>query len=467
MDRPIFKAFLSHRYQSVQTNLYFYDLLNEHAEVQFEVDVGTKATNVTRLERLVRDADAFIGFYTLPADVDGDDVENAVKASRYFRLELDLAARARRPALLFVDKRYRNVIAPPPNVVELRYDHREIGERGRSRRHREFSEVVQAFCRQAAAACETEGVQPGAGTRDQVGILLPERAAVPTGFPPEQIAAIEESLDARGITPVRFRWGAPCDRGFLRALGKLDWMLTDVSEDSCTSGMPGFLHGYFVPQMRFTRPTQPQGAPRPSPLEQTLLAPFEVGYPKDIARCDADDSLGREFRARLATLSEPRRLVGTPAEAVAYFESAALRKETVFLSYSGDDRDFAASLVAALKRRFQAVFDYRDQGESLPPGGRWIDDLFAKLSTSALGIMLLTPSYFRSGNCEHEAQALVALADQRKLRLLPVKRHPEELATPPYLAQIQYLRAWEYGGTDQLADKIVEAFAASSANSAR
>jgi hypothetical protein len=56
-----FKAFLSHRYKSPDVNLYFFNLFAESAEVQFEVDEGAFATNVTRLERMIRGADAFIG----------------------------------------------------------------------------------------------------------------------------------------------------------------------------------------------------------------------------------------------------------------------------------------------------------------------------------------------------------------------------------------------------------------------
>ena len=61
-----FKAFLSHRYKSPLENLYFFNLFGEIAEVQFEVDEGLSVVNVTRLERMIRDCDAFIGIYPFP-----------------------------------------------------------------------------------------------------------------------------------------------------------------------------------------------------------------------------------------------------------------------------------------------------------------------------------------------------------------------------------------------------------------
>src|ERR1700752_3308089 len=100
-----FKAFLSHRYKSPLENLYFFNLFGEIAEVQFEVDEGLSVVNVTRLERMIRDCDAFIGIYPFPgAWKDAQDRANLLKASQYFRLELDLAIRARKPAIIFYDR---------------------------------------------------------------------------------------------------------------------------------------------------------------------------------------------------------------------------------------------------------------------------------------------------------------------------------------------------------------------------
>ncbi len=86
-NRP-FRAFLSHRYKSPRVNEYFFSLFEGIATPQFQVDKGLKATSVTRLERLVRDSDGFIGFYPFPSDSE-PSVERLRAESRYFRLELD------------------------------------------------------------------------------------------------------------------------------------------------------------------------------------------------------------------------------------------------------------------------------------------------------------------------------------------------------------------------------------------
>ena len=95
--RTEFTAFLSHRFKSPEVNLYFHGMFVEVADALFEIDDPTTATNVTRLERVIRDSDAFVGIYTTSGQP-GDDLshEQLVKDSRYFRLECELAARSRR-----------------------------------------------------------------------------------------------------------------------------------------------------------------------------------------------------------------------------------------------------------------------------------------------------------------------------------------------------------------------------------
>jgi hypothetical protein len=150
--------------------------------------------------------------------------------------------------------------------------------------------------------------------------------------------------------------------------------------------------------------------------------------------------------------------VRTLDEARAYFRSSQLRKDPVFLSYSGADADPAHAVSAALKARFQTVFDYRD-GESLRAGTEWLPGIFDRLAASAAGVILLSPSYLASGNCEHEAMELMALRDQRKIALLPVKLRDETLDVPSWLKTVQYDRL--YASTpDAVADHVVELVAA-------
>lgn len=54
-------------------------------------------------------------------------------------------------------------------------------------------------------------------------------------------------------------------------------------------------------------------------------------------------------------------------------------------------------------------------------------------------MLLLSPSYFESGHCQHEAKDAVAQRDSRKLQVLPV-RLTEITDTPAWLKELQHLR---------------------------
>jgi hypothetical protein len=137
---------LSHKYNASIVNEFFFRLFSSLADVQFEIDAGKTATNVTRLERMIRDADAFIGIYPFePADLTSPTIENLLDASQYFRLELDLASRARKPGLIFTDSRYRNVLSAPGSIYQESFDMKEILGAGSKPSSGRFAQAFRNF----------------------------------------------------------------------------------------------------------------------------------------------------------------------------------------------------------------------------------------------------------------------------------------------------------------------------------
>jgi hypothetical protein len=459
---PTFKAFLSHRYKSPGVNQRFFDLLAAQAHVQFEVDVGSKPTNVTRLERFVRDADAFVGIYPFPSTDDARPSREAIiEESKYFRLELDLAIRSGRPGIVFVDQRYGNAISVPPSLRECRFDHREVDSSGPLRHEASFRDQARAFVDDVGASMRWQAGRGRSLGSDRVGLMLPASAAAASGqgggCSAADIEQIADQLRNMSLNPVHLDMARGADGDFMRQIDGLDWVVSDIGAAACAGGMPALLHGRFVPQVRLVR-SPVATAPARSPLEDGILKPFEAGYPKDIVRWHDGQTLLAEFVKRLSVLYEPRKHIGSAADAQAYFASASLRKETVFLSYSGEDRARVEGVAQALRRVFQNVFDYRDQGQSIVPGNRWIEEIFDKLSGSALAVPLVSADYFASENCKHEAREIMALADSRKIRVVPVKLRDGPLELPSWMRDIQYLRGWEYAAPEVLTAKIVAAF---------
>ena len=141
------KAFLSHRYKSPEVNLYFHELLAESAQIQFEVDIGSLPTNVTRLERMIRDADAFIGIYPFPGDPKKTASADELRiGSKYFRLECELAIRSRKPTLVFLDRRYAPYFDFPPFIRAESFDIQEVVGKGGSPSKSRFRRMFREFC---------------------------------------------------------------------------------------------------------------------------------------------------------------------------------------------------------------------------------------------------------------------------------------------------------------------------------
>lgn len=432
-----FKAFLSHSYSSPPINIYFFNLFKSiGVEVQFEVDVKKGSTNVTRLERIIRGSDAFIGIYPFEAADDSTIPTHAqlLDASKYFRLELDMAMRAQKPALVFYDQLYGGVFQGLSGVRSRHFDSLEVMGAGGFPSEVMHRKIIQEFCETIEAAkaydvtLTSERLEPSG-----VGVLLPDRNQLGSGYAPADIELVRATLQAYGFGDLR-----PVPLGLTREgaalIQGLDWVVADIGEP-VTASLAAYLHGRFVPAMRLLRRAH-------SPLEDALYEVVEVGYRRDILRWTGHRSLKEGLERRLTSLRLRPKRIGTAEAAAEYFQGAFLRTEKVFVSYSGRDQEVASRLSRRLKETFQHVFDYRD-GQSIPAGASWLDQVTGELASSAIGIALLSPDYLDSGNCVQELQLMVAYRNDKKMRVIPVKLE-SQVELPPYVQDIQYLRWWEY-----------------------
>ena len=458
--RRAFKAFLSHRYGSPAVNLFFYRLFARKAEVQFELDAGDGPTNVTRLERMLRGCAAFIGLYPFPGPVDREPTLKELRQeSRYFRLELELAARSGRPGLVFSDERFLSVLSCPAEIRQVTYDPQELSSGGGSPREQEFENEFASFAERVFALQSFRAaLAPAKPRRTKVGLLVPQ-SGLPGGYDAEAIAAIQTSLEGGAHKPMLLPWPPVLDAELHSMVANLDWLVVDIGAAVAATGLVGFLQGQFVPMLRLRH--LPSRAEPSTEIERCLFGGVEVGYAKDILRWTSISELRDGLEARLARIRQPIELITTYERAVEHFSSAALRKDTVFVSYAGKDADAAADIIAVLKQIFRTVFDYKD-GSSITPGQPWLSEIFKTIATTALGVPLFSHDYFASGNCEHELQAMVAERDQGKLSLVPVKLERDEpgakkLELPPYL-NVQYIRYWDYPDAARAVATIVAAF---------
>ena len=433
--------FLSHRYKSPEVNRYFFGLLSQEVEVQFQVDEGSSSTNVTRLERLLRKAGAFIGLYGLDPELGkSPGPEELRKASRYFRLELDLAVRSRKPVLIFYDQRLVEHLPLTRSMWSESFDYEEVAGSGGSPRQQAYERLIRDFWGEASHQQSAKALGPR-GRQDQVGILVP---SAPKPYSASVLSMLKEKLKKAGIERVQeLAWPAKLDYRTFERLDALDWAIADVGPPSMEKGLAGYLHGRMLPMLRTCPGERPETLDE-SPSLDTLFGGVEVGYQKDIVFWKNEKELAAGVTARLPSIlfREPTLVrINTPGEADEYFSRAARRKETVFLSYSGKDAQIATLISKALKARFQRVFDYKD-GDSIRAGEPWLKEIFDQLAIAAVGVPLVSASYLASGNCAHEAQEIVAKRDQGSLELMPVKLYPDELEEakrPSWMSNVQYL----------------------------
>lgn len=447
MNQITFKSFLSHRYKSADVNLYFFNLFKEFAEVQFEVDEGQFSTNVTRLEKMIRDSDAFIGIYPFSdSDRDLPLTDDLRAQSKYFRLEIDLAIRSQKPAIIFYDRRYGNLVKPPDNIFSHPFDSNEVTGSGGFPSLNKHKEEFVRFCEAVSRKKSYDDIQI-VKEKNTIALILSADLL-------SYLKGIRKLLENQNHTDIQIlEIPVSLDNKLFRLLEKVDFAIVDHGNAIAASGIPAYLHGRFIPMIRIKCIKEDSGIGIDS-LNTFLYGGVEVGYKKDLLKFDTEDSLLNELSVKLDIINSKVRRINTFVEAITYFKSATLRKEVVFVSYSGKDIDIAKDIINCLRNHYQTVFDYRD-GKSIVPGQPWLAEIFDKLAKSAIGINLLSFSYIKSGNCIHEAQQMVAHLDSKKMKLFPIKLYSEQLDLPDFFGMTQYLRAVDYPNINDLVGEIV------------
>ncbi len=447
-----FQVFLSHRYKSTDVNLYFFDLLSEaHSEVQFKVDEGLGQISMTRLERMVRDADAFVGIYPFPGPPDiKPELEELRKASQYFRLEMDLAIRSGKPAIVFYDQRYKAIL--PRASYCHSYNPQELaGHGGNPTRHKQ-AKAVQTFRDTVQRAREYRLWEPRELSRQEnrVGVLLPV-GDMPGAYPREHVEELRKLIGGVGYECEPIDVPASLTPEFLLQLWEFDWILVDVGSTAQVGEIVGLLHGQFIPMLRVKHVEGPVEAAAVSPLERALYGAFEVGYDEDTVVWHDLDSLLRAVETHLKAIESAETYISSVADAHQYFEKARKRKARVFLSYSGDNQAEAAALSDALADRFQEVWDYRKK--AIRVGQFWYDELVSGVAKSQIGVPLLSSSYLKRPVCMDEARRMVERRVNGDMEVLPVNL--DDVLPPATLESIQFARWADFADPRSLVDHMV------------
>lgn len=452
-----FKSFFSHSYKSTDVNQYFFEIFSRNSEVQFEVDAGEAPTCVTRLERMINMSDAYIGIYPFSDDILAVPTKDELlNASKYFRLECNIAIRAGIPCMVLCDQRFSDLFSLPRSVKQEFFDYQEIAGYGGSPSQRRFERLFNAFQSEVKAAIDLSSFSEFRYYKSKVGIVVPHLKSSSQGYTENDIDTIQQTILNKGFYSVEIlRWPPIYDGKLLSFLENLDFAVVDIGVESMSSGIIGFLHSRCIPCIRLLKGYVDRKILTKRENFKGMFGFVPVGYAKDIIFWKDRKTLAYELDLRLDFIKSPVERINTHQEAIKYFQKAKQRNDTVFLSYSGKDLEIASKISHELKKRFRTVFNYRDD-ESITPGQPWITEIFDRLSGSKLGIPLISSNYLSSGNCTHEARDMIALYDSDKMAVIPLKIYDEDIELPTWMRSGQYIRYYRYSSDIKKLVDIIE-----------
>ena len=406
---------------------------------------------MTRLERMVRDADAFLGLYPYPEAPEVRPTAAALRAqSAYFRLELDLAVRSGKPAIVFYDQRYRAVLPRVPYAVP--YDPQElVGEGGWPTRQR-MADVFTEFSSTVEAARTYQPRAPRERLRREakVGLLLPTGQG-PGAYTAEDLHALEECLEYLGLECVSLELPRVIGPEFLIEVWQLDWAVVDVGATGTDGAVLAYLHGQFLPMLRLRRVLQGGVPGRASALERILYGGFNVGYSEDNHTARSRLPGGRRCAtltprstARRPTLAPPRR----PSATSLGPRSARRRSSSATAARTGPGWRRSPTPWSSVSRRSTTT-----GGDSIPVGSNWYDEIIRQVSTSPVGIPFLSASYLTKPYCLEEAERMASRHVEGKMTVLPVNL--DDTTPPAVLDRIQYVRTAAFPDAASLVEHLI------------
>ena len=161
---------------------------------------------------MVRDADAFIGIFPIPGDEPiVPNRTTMLHASRYFRLELDMAMRSRKPTAIFHDRRYGSLFGSLGSVIYHPYDAQDIGRAANSSARQRLRQAAAGFFRILEARARAAAVQSGDHQSGLVGLLTPDAELGQPGLTSE----VSDLLSQEGLEPRQLGWPPRLDAAYI------------------------------------------------------------------------------------------------------------------------------------------------------------------------------------------------------------------------------------------------------------
>jgi len=271
---------------------------------------------------MIFESDIFIGIFPLSSKLGISPAKsNIEKACRYFKLELDIASRQRKPTLCLLDNRYGNSFPISNFHYTVYYDSIEITSEGGFPNQEYFESKIQSFFNVINKKLDYETkLKSLKSDLGKIIIYCDEDNEVHSILKEPNLSVLKNSIEELFLKDVVIK-NAPntLNEKFYFDLKTIDFAIIDIAKNK---NLALVLQANGIPQLRINSDKK---------ISNFLFGNFTVGYNKDIINEDNFNSLLKEFRERLLTISAPKTRINTFDEAVEYFKKASLRNEAIFV----------------------------------------------------------------------------------------------------------------------------------------
>jgi hypothetical protein len=235
---------------------------------------------------------------------------------------------------------------------------------------------------------------------------------------------IEQAVRNSGRIPVALSWPPRLDGRFLAEVRRCAWVIVECCLAE-TGLAVSYLRGLAIPMLR-TRFQGPDSADNAilDEWDRVIFGELHEHYDRSLIYWSDLGALAKELGAQTELMDRLQALAPVLVRGKGNLQPVppppTKREEAVFLSYASADREFAATVAAALRNRFSNVFDYKESG-SIPLGSCWFEFVMSELNASSVGVPLVSQNYQQSEYCTAEAMRMRQAQVERQMLVFPLE----------------------------------------------
>ena len=383
-----FRTYFSHSYRSNDRsiNKHFWRLFAEQGYF-FSVDPKSKDISVSYLESLMRGSQCFVSVVTYRAETP------ALLCSPFIMFEYGMAVQAKKPGLVFIDKRI-NVSRFPAcsDIVVERFDANGYGDK-------EYTARIESHIADLTKRLSGYG-DPDLSRSNKVGLLLNTRDV--DTYSDEIRERIKGSVEHYGysnhIEDVRLDCRHPHE--YALQLDDFELIIVDIDVRRRFSWLFPYIYGRFIPTIKLYRLEEGE-TPSDAHIPQLLKGIQSDSQHESVVFWRHEDDLIKQIHYHMARLKSDRIEFRSRQGGDRYFDSIGRRPASVFISNAATANPVAAKLIKKFRAQNIQYFHYTED-DAIRTGDNWRNALQNQVSQSEIVVALIDEDFAKSKWCMME-----------------------------------------------------------------